>query len=132
MQKKRIFDQTIFFFNFWLRNHSSHFTQTVAFFFTRPIFIKLKFFKKFRRKFRKFLRKKKAFVYFFCKANFLIHEKYKNARMGKGKGSPLKWVYKPVLSKPFAVIRNFNHLKARTILYYFQKYLNKKSYMCRL
>jgi len=68
--------------------HIDFFKKIFFLFFYRTIFIKMKFFKKFRKKFKKKFKKKRLFFEFFCKPNFLIHEKFKNSRMGKGKGSP--------------------------------------------
>lgn len=129
MQKKRVFDQSIFFFNLWLLEKNTFFKHVFAFFFTRTLFIKLKFFKKFKRKFRKKLRKKRLAVLFFCKPNFLIHEKFKNARMGKGKGAPGHWVYKPVVDKPFAITVGWHYLRANILLKYLKKYLHQHTLM---
>lgn len=45
--------------------------------------------------------------------------------MGKGKGTPQKWVYKPLLSKPFAVVSHYEYKRAKKIALYFKKYLCK-------
>ncbi len=88
LHKKRIFDRTKVFFQSWAGIASSLFNKRFFVFFFRTTIIKLKFVKKFKKRFRKQLRRKALRVLFFCKPNYLVHQKFKNARMGKGKGSP--------------------------------------------
>lgn len=89
LQKKRIFDKTIIFFQNFLLNSNEFFQKLFFLYFYRTTLIKLKFVKKFKKRFRKPLKRKHLRLYFFCKPNYLVHQKFKNARMGKGKGSPL-------------------------------------------
>lgn len=123
MQKKRIWDRGIIFFKNWSVRTSQVFKYRFYMFFYRTSLIKLKFVKKFKKRFRKPFRRKKLFLLFFCKPNYLVHAKFKNARMGKGKGSPTIWVYKPVLSKPVAILGGINYKRAFTIMRFFQKHL---------
>ena len=59
MQKKRKFDKTIITFQQWFLLHVLRFRTNCCFFFYRPLFVKLKFFKKLKKKFRKKFKKKK-------------------------------------------------------------------------
>lgn len=125
LQKKRIFNKTIIFFQKWDDLHITFFKRLLFLYFYRTLFIKLKFFRRFRKKFRKIFKKKKLFFFFNCKPNFLIHEKFKNSRMGTGKGSPHMWVYRPLIRKPFAIFSTLNVKRLNNILKYLKKYLNK-------
>lgn len=129
MQKKRVKDTTIVAFNLWVEHKSSFFKRSIFFFFYRTLFIKLKFFKRLRRKFRKTFKRRRQSFLFFCKPNFLIHEKFKNSRMGKGKGSPLHWVYKPEVSKPCAVLTGVSLYRARAVLVFLKKHMSRFIYM---
>lgn len=129
MQKRRIFDKTIIFFQTWACKISNTFKFKFVIYFYRTTLIKLKFVKKFKKRFRKKLRKKELFVLFFCKPNYLIHQKFKNARMGKGKGSPLIWVYKPKLNKPLSILGGINYSRACSIMNFFKKHLSPHMYL---
>lgn len=129
LQKTRTFDKTILFFQDWAARKNNFFTRTYFLYFYRPLFVKLKFVRKFKRRFRKKFRKKKLFFLFFCKPNFLIHEKFKNARMGKGKGSPVMWVYKPRLNKPAAILGGLNILKIYSLVSFLKRHLNPYIYV---
>ena len=129
MQKKRIWDKAIVFFQNWTVRMSLIFKNKFYVFFYRTSLIKLKFVKKFKKRFRKPFRRKRLFLLFFCKPNYLVHNKFKNARMGKGKGSPVIWVYKPILNKPFAVFGNINRNRAFSIARYFKKHLTPHIYV---
>lgn len=89
MQKKRTWDKAVIFFQSWSARTSQFFKYKFYIFFYRTSLIKLKFVKKLKKKFRKPFKRKKLFLLFFCKPNYLVHAKFKNARMGKGKGSPV-------------------------------------------
>lgn len=89
MQKRRIARRAVIFFQEWVIKASLFFTYKFFAFFYRTSMIRLKFVKKFKKRFRKPLRRKRLFLLFFCKPNYLVHQKFKNARMGKGKGSPV-------------------------------------------
>lgn len=128
MQKQRFYATTFIFFYTWLEYKCSHFIHKFALFFLRPLFIKLKFFRKFRRRFRKILRRRHLFLMFFCTPNFLIHEKPTNARMGKGKGNPGHWVCKTELHRPFAILGGIAQQRLLRIFRYFQKYLHPYMY----
>lgn len=129
MQKKRVTDVTVFAFNLWAEYKSSFFKRSVFFFFYRTLFIKLKFFKRLRRKFRKTFKRRRQSFMFFCKPNFLIHEKFKNSRMGKGKGSPLHWIYKPEVTKPCAILTGVSPYRAREVLNFLKKHTSRFIYM---
>lgn len=129
MQKNRVRDVSVIAFNMWSEYRVSFFKRSVFFFFYRPLFIKLKFFKRLRRKFRKVFKRRKQSFLFFCKPNFLIHEKFKNSRMGKGKGSPLHWVYKPCLSKPCAILTGVSYYRAKAVLNFLKKHMNRFIYL---
>lgn len=124
MQKLRISSNSCVTFNEWSFLKWGSWVPNVCFFFKKQSLIKLKFFKKFKRKYRKRFKKKSLKFYFYCKPNFLIHEKFINSRMGKGKGSPLFWVYKPKLSKPFAIITGLSKQRCYAITRYLSKYLS--------
>ena len=100
LQKKRIFDKTIITFLLWLNFKHFSLKTTYYLFFYRTFFIKFRFFKKLRRVFRKWLKRRRLKIFFFCHPNFLVHSKFKNARMGKGKGAPQYWIYKANPYKP--------------------------------
>lgn len=129
LQKKRTFDKAIIFFQNWSSLKLNLYTRLYFLYFFRPLFIKLKFVRRFKRRFRKKFRKKKLFFLFFCKPNFLIHEKFKNSRMGKGKGSPVAWVYKPRLNKPAAILGGLNILKIYSLMRFLRRYLNPYIYL---
>lgn len=88
LHKKRIFNKSILTFNYINNINFLKKKKNIYIYFYKTFFIKFKFFRKLRKLLKKKLKKKYIQVYFFCKPNFLIHEKFKNARMGKGKGSP--------------------------------------------
>jgi hypothetical protein len=129
MQKSRIFNKTFIFFQKWQQYKDYQSTHLYFIYFYRILFIKLKFFKKFKRKIRKNFRRKRLFFYFFCKPNFLIQEKSKNSRMGKGKGLPVMWIYKPKVNKPFVILGNIHIIRAYKIMGFLKKYLNKYMYI---
>lgn len=124
MQKRRYTHYSPITFNFWKLEHEVYFPRNIFIFFTRAFFVKLKFFKRLRRRFRKKCRQRKLSFLFFCKPNFLIHEKFKNARMGKGKGAPIHWIYKPKLNKPCAILTGISKVRAHSILIYLRKHLS--------
>lgn len=125
MQKFRTTNNGILTFLKWGLIKDGFFKHMFYVFFYKTFFIKFKFFKKFRRTFRKWLKKRRLFFYFFCKPNFLIHQKFKNARMGKGKGTPQFWVYKPILNRPLAILGLFSEYRVNSIVLFLKKYLNK-------
>lgn len=129
MQKRRVWNKAIVFFQTWSIKMASVFKLKFFIFFYRTSLIKLKFVKKFKKRFRKPFRRKRLFLLFFCKPNYLVHNKFKNARMGKGKGSPVIWVYKPVLNKPAAILGGINVKRAQSIMSYFRKHLTPHMYM---
>lgn len=45
--------------------------------------------------------------------------------MGKGKGSPTAWIYRPHLNKPFAILSLLSSYRINVILIYLKKYLHK-------
>lgn len=124
MHKRRYTHESVFTFNMWRELKETYYPRSIFIYFTRAFFIKLKFFRKFRRKFRKQCKRRRLSFLFFCKPNFLIHEKFKNARMGKGKGSPTHWIYKPNLSKPIAILTGMHVKRGHSILTYLKKHLN--------
>lgn len=132
LQTKRLCSTTNIFFNNWLNLTGHIFIHSFFLFFYQTTLIKLKFVKKFKKRFRKQLKKKALFLLFFCKPNYLIHQKFKNARMGKGKGTPLIWVYKPILNKPFAILGGINLLRCYNIINYFKKYLSPYIYLKKM
>lgn len=123
MQKQRFTSITFLFFNNWLERTFIHYKHQFAIFFLRPFFIKLKFFRRFKKKFRKLFKRRHLFFLFFCTPNFLIHEKPTNARMGKGKGLPGHWVYKAELHKPFVILGGIALIRFIKIYLYLKKYL---------
>lgn len=123
LQKQRKHDLTSVILNEWSLCKLNDFPKRILIFFIRPYFIKLKFFKKLRRKFRKTFKKRKLSFMFYCKPNFLVHEKFKNARMGKGKGSPVYWVYKPIITKPFAILTGVHEKRALHIINFLKKHM---------
>jgi hypothetical protein len=129
MQKRRSGARTLVFFNNWLTKTATFFKFKFFVFFYRTSLVKLKFVKKFKKRFRKPLRRKRLFLLFFCKPNYLVHQKFKNARMGKGKGSPVVWVYRPVLGKPVAVLGGVDRPRAYSIVSFFRLYLTPHLYM---
>lgn len=124
IQKRRYTHRSPFTFNFWSLTKETYFPRNIYIYFTRAFFIKLKFFKRLRRHFRKRCRRRKIAFLFFCKPNFLIHEKFKNARMGKGKGAPTNWVYKPKIDKPCAILMGVNRVRAKDMIRYLQKHVS--------
>lgn len=124
MQKRRFTHTSPMTFNLWAEEKERFWPRSVFIFFTRAFFIKLKFFRKLRRKFRKRSKRRRVGIFFFCKPNFLVHEKFKNARMGKGKGSPAYWVYKPKLDKPVAILTGMHLMRGRSIVRYFKKHVS--------
>ena len=52
--------------------------------------------------------------------------------MGKGKGSPLLWIYKPILNKPLAILGGVNILRAHAVLNYFKKNLTPWIYIKKI
>ncbi len=124
MQKNRVLHQGLLTFLRWGDIKDSCKNTMYYIYFYKTLFIKFKFFKKLRRTFRKWLKKRRLRIYFFCKPNFLIHKKFKNARMGKGKGSPQFWVYKPILNRPMAILGLMSFYRVSGILIFFKKYLS--------
>jgi hypothetical protein len=49
--------------------------------------------------------------------------------MGKGKGSPVIWVYRPVLNKPAAILGGVNKDRAFSILSFFKLHLTPHMYL---
>ena len=45
--------------------------------------------------------------------------------MGKGKGSPHMWVYRPHITRPFAILSVLNYYRVQNIVKYLKKYLHK-------
>lgn len=129
MQKRRVGAKCIVFFQAWAVKAALFFTYRFFVFFYRTSIIKLKFVKKFKKRFRKPLRRKRLFLLFFCKPNYLVHQKFKNARMGKGKGSPLVWVYRPILNKPVAIMGGVEKIRAFSILKFFKLHLTPHMYL---
>lgn len=129
MQKRRTWNKAVIFFQQWSLRASQFFKYSFFVYFYRTSLIKLKFVKKFKKRFRKPFRRKKLFLLFFCKPNYLVHAKFKNARMGKGKGSPVIWVYKPSLAKPVAIFGGINVGRAYSIVNYFKKHLTPHMYI---
>ena len=129
LQKKRIFDKTIITFLLWLNFKHFSLKTTYYLFFYRTFFIKFRFFKKLRRVFRKWLKRRRLKIFFFCHPNFLVHSKFKNARMGKGKGAPQYWIYKANPYKPLAIVGLFGKARVLAIVSFFKKHLNKYIYM---
>lgn len=129
MQKRRIWNKAIIFFQTWSLRMSTAFKFRFFIFFYRTSLIKLKFVKKFKKRFRKPFRRKKLFLLFFCKPNYLVHNKFKNARMGKGKGSPVIWVYKPILTKPVAILGGVHFKRVQSVMCFFKKHLTPHLYV---
>lgn len=129
MQKIRTRSTSCVSFNFWIDQKCAFFKRSAFIYIYSTAFIKLKFFKKLRKKFRKTFKRRKQSFMFFCKPNFLIHEKFKNSRMGKGKGSPTHWVYKPDVSKPCAILTDVSSYRARAVLNFFKKHLTRRAYL---
>lgn len=123
LHKKRIFNKSILTFNY-INNINFLKKKNIYIYFYKTFFIKFKFFRKLRKLLKKKLKKKYIQVYFFCKPNFLIHEKFKNARMGKGKGSPTIWVFQPTITHPTFIFKNCNLTRAFLIKYFLQTYFN--------
>ncbi len=130
LQKRRYTHSSPLTFNLWCLEKERYYPRAAFVFFTKAFFIKLKFFRKLRRRFRKPCRRRRISFLFFCKPNFLVHEKFTNARMGKGKGAPTHWVHKPKLDKPCAIITGVNRARARSITFYLQKHLTP-NLVCR-
>lgn len=129
MQKRRSHTTTFILFDQWLIRSCDYYKHVFGLFFIRPIWVRLKFIRRFKRRFRKLFKRRRLFLLFFCKPNFLVHAKHKNARMGKGKGSPGHWVYKSELHRPFAVLGGIHKLRALSILRYFKKFLHPYIYL---
>ena len=125
LHKKRIFNKTIFTFNYISNINIFKKKPLIYIYFYKTFFLKFKFFRKLRKLLRKKLKKKYLKVFFFCKPNFLIHEKFKNARMGKGKGSPTIWVFLPNTTTPTLIFKNFSYNRAILLKKYVSTYLNK-------
>ena len=49
--------------------------------------------------------------------------------MGKGKGAPVMWVYKPRLNKPAAILGGMNVLKVYILVKYLRRYLHPYMYV---
>lgn len=124
LHKKRIFNKSILTFNYINNINFLKKKKNIYIYFYKTFFVKFKFFRKLRKLLKKKLKKKYIQVYFFCKPNFLIHEKFKNARMGKGKGSPTIWVFQPNITHPTFIFKNCNVRRAFLIKYFLQTYFN--------
>lgn len=125
LHKKRIFNKTIITFNYINSINIFKKKPLLYVYFYRTFFIKFKFFRKLRKLLKKKLKRKYFKVFFFCKPNFLIHEKFKNARMGKGKGSPTIWVLIPNVTTPALIFKNFSVNRAYLLKQFLKIYLNK-------
>ena len=125
LQTKRFNERALIFFNFlhWFKYESFQCNFFIYFF--KPHLIKLKFVRKLKKQFRKQLKKRALAIYFFCKPNYLIHQKFKNSRMGKGKGSPYMWLYQAKTNKPFAILRGMHFKRVHAIIKFFKKHLTK-------
>lgn len=92
-----------------------------GFFFFNNIRFEFVYLKLFRRRFRITLKRGKAFafnrkVWLNLRANYPISKKYKNARMGKGKGSFARWSIKLKPMLCFMEFFGFHPLLLRRIL----------------
>lgn len=74
-----------------------------------------------KRKFRKSRR-----LWFFLKKNSPISKKSKNARMGKGKGSNLRWVIRFKKNFIFAEAQNLNFFLLRKVCFFVEKKIKMK------
>lgn len=124
LHKKRIFNKSIITFNYINNINILRRKKIIFIYFYKTFFIKFKFFRKLRKLLKKKLKKKYLQIFFFCKPNFLIHEKFKNARMGKGKGSPTIWIFQPNLTHPTFIFKNFSIKRAFLLKKYIQRYFN--------
>lgn len=124
LHKKRIFNKSIITFNYINNINILKKKKIIFLYFYKTFFVKFKFFRKLRKLLKKKLKKKYLQIFFFCKPNFLIHEKFKNARMGKGKGSPTIWVFQPNITNPTFIFKNFSIKRAILLKRYIQRYFN--------
>lgn len=99
-----------------------------AFFFKKRYNFELIYFSFISRVLKRFFFKKrnKRFYrkfWFFFKKNFPITKKSKNSRMGKGKGSFLRWVIRLKKNFIFLEIRNINYFLSKKFCFYLEKKL---------
>lgn len=71
----------------------------------------------FKKRNKRFYRK----IWFFFKKNFPITKKSKNARMGKGKGSFLRWVIRLKKNFVFLEMKNINYFLAKKFCFFLEK-----------
>ena len=66
-------------------------------------------------------------IWVFLKANFPISKKSKNSRMGKGKGSFIRWLVKLNQGSSIIEFKNVNFYRVNKLNLYWNKILNFKS-----
>jgi hypothetical protein len=98
----------------------------ISFFFKKRYNFELVYFSFISRTIKRFFLKKrnKRFyrkIWFFFKKNFPITKKSKNARMGKGKGSFLRWIIRLNKNFVFLEMKNINYFLARKICFFLEK-----------
>jgi len=70
--------------------------------------------------------KKSRKLWFFLKKNSPISKKSKNARMGKGKGTNLRWVVRLKKNFVFAEMQNMNFFFLKKICFFIEKKIHMK------
>lgn len=98
----------------------------ISFFFKKRYNFELVYFSLINRIFKKlfFKKRNKKFYrkfWFFFKKNYPVTKKSKNARMGKGKGSFLRWVIRLKKNFTFLEIKNMNFFVAKKIMFFLEK-----------
>lgn len=66
------------------------------------------------------------------KANFPVSKKSKNARMGKGKGSFIRWLIKINQGSSIIEFKKVNYLRVKKFNNYWNKLLNFKNLLIRI
>jgi len=86
----------------------------------------LKFFYKFKYNNNNYFQ-----IWLNLKPNFPISKKSKNSRMGKGKGSFLRWLVKLPINFVILEFNNINEIRLRKLLYKWNKHLTPKLFLLK-
>lgn len=87
-----------------------------------------RFIRFFRRRFRKFFRKKRLFFCIFLNYNFIISNKGKNPRMGKGIGFFVRKVVIIKQNTPVFLFRRSNYTRSKAFSLFFKKKTHLNSF----
>lgn len=122
--KNRRDTKTIFKKNIFLINNKEIFKNKISFIFLQlKTYLELKVYSFFIKKIRRLSKKRKfkSFVNICC--NHCFSKKSKNARMGKGKGKFVRFVYRSIPLKPIFIFLKVSKIRIAKLTIY----LNKKT-----